>query len=362
MLVVACAVPAQNTNPPTFIRGDMQINFNSKVNPGPTAKDVYTLNINVCNSGGFHGTITDTPLIMGGYITKAVTRPRSLYYDLSCDVMNPKTGQVIGKNISHLCGRVPIGLDGVYNYNSGDLQFSVLDKRAGSDSKFSGLAAGKPLNRPEDWFTKVKLAPVYITRQINGKKQQVVVTKYDKMEFQQLTLAAGPIPMYQTATANGELYYDYKKEEWFIKEVNVNYSIPAPDGSGYVPKVDRLTGTIRWMPDAHRATSGLGQYVFDVRVNEPIPNEMSASSAAVSDEAAFTEVDTSVPALTGSMSYKDSFKQGTVDAVNDPTGKNATTLTSAVTIDLSGNGITKQETMILGKMLIFVSVVPVNSD
>ena len=183
------------------------------------------------------------------------------------------------------------------------------------------------------------------------------------MEFQQLTLAAGPIPMYQTAIANGELYYDYGKDEWFIKEVNVNYSVPAPDGNGYALKVDRLTGTIRWMPDTHRATSGLGQYVFDVRVNEPIPNEMAASStAAVSDETAFTEVDTSVPALTGTMSYKDTFKPGTVDAVNDPTGKNATTLTSAVTIDLNGNGLTKQETMILGKMLIFVSVVPVNSD
>ena len=363
MLATACALPAQNTNPPTFIKGDLAIKYNTRMSPGnPAVKDVYTLNLNVNNSAGFHGTITDTPLVMSGMITKTVSRSRSLYYDLSCDVMNPKTGQVVGKNISRLYGTVPIDLSGVYNYNSGSLEFSVLDRRAGSDSKFSGTAAGKPLNRPADWLDKVKLQTVTITRQINGKTQKVILKKYDKMEFQNVLLAAGPIPMYQTATATGEMYYDYDKFEWFFKDITIQYSVPAANGDGSVIRSDRLTGTIRWMPDAHRATTGQGDYQFDIRVNEPIPNEMQSSAAPASDESAFTEVDNSVPSLTGTMSYRDTFKQGTVDAVGDPLGNNATTLTSAVTIDLNGNGITKQQIMVLCKMVVFAAVVPMNSD
>jgi hypothetical protein len=57
-----------------------------------------------------------------------------------------------------------------------------------------------------------------------------------------------------------------------------------------------------------------------------------------------------VPGLSGTMKYKD-----TMNANGD-------TLASAVTIDLNGNNITKQEVMVLGKVIIFASVIPMNSD
>jgi hypothetical protein len=354
-------VPAQSTAPAVFIKGSMNIKFNTQIKPAiVNAKDVYTLNVNVCNSAAFYGTIVDTPLVMSGWINPTVSRQRSLYYDINCDVISPKTGRVLAEDVSRLYGTVPIGVSGIYDYNSGSLEFSVLDRRAGSDSKFSGFAAGKPLNRPSNWLDKVQLQTVYITRIIKGKTQQVVLSKYDKMEYQNLVLAAGPLPIYQTATATGELYYDYDKFEWFIKNVTVDYAIGTTNGD--VLKHDRLTGTIRWVPDAHRATTGTGEYQFDVRVNEPIPTDDFVSSAPASDESAFTETDDSVPSLTGTMQYKDTLDQSTVDAVNDPKGNNATTLASVVTIDLAGNNISKQQAMILFKMLIIQAVVPMNSD
>ena len=358
--VVSAQTPQPQPNFPVFIRGNMDIKYNSKA-VVETAKDVYTLDFNVCNSARFQGTITDTPLIMSGLINKVVSSPRSLYYDISCDILDPKkNGQMVGKNVSHLVGKVPIDLSGTYNYNAGNLEFSVLDKRAGSDSKFGGLAAGKPLNRPDNWLDKAKLKTVYITRNIGGTIHKVALTKYDKMEFQPLTFAAGPLGIYQTATANGEMYYDYDKYEWFFKDIKVDYSTISTNGQN-VPQSDRLTGTIRWIPDAHRAQNGLGHYEFDIRVNEPIATEFT-STAPITDESSFSEVDNSVPSLTGTMAYKDSLDPKTVNVANDPLGNNATTLSSAITVDLNGNGINKYQAMVLFKMVILASVVPMNSD
>jgi hypothetical protein len=41
---------------------------------------------------------------------------------------------------------------------------------------------------------------------------------------------------------------------------------------------------------------------------------------------------------------------------------NGDTLASAVTIDLNGNNINKQQVMVLGKVIIFAAVIPMNSD
>jgi hypothetical protein len=84
-------------------------------------------------------------------------------------------------------------------------------------------------------------------------------------------------------------------------------------------------------------------------VNEPPPKDNAAFDTKVSDESAFFETDSTVPALTGSMKYKDSTR-GDV------------TLASLVTIDLAGNNISKQQVMSLCKIIVFSSVVPMNSD
>ena len=136
--------------------------------------------------------------------------------------------------------------------------------------------------------------------------------------------------------------YDYEKYSLFFNNVTVQYAV-----NGAV-KIDRLTGNIRWVEAPNRKTSGEGEYQFDIRVNEPPPSE-SAAFAPTTDESAFFQTDSSISALTGTMKYKDTLRDDT-------------TLASAVTVDIAGNNITKQQAMVLCKMLIFSAVVPMNSD
>ena len=95
----------------------------------------------------------------------------------------------------------------------------------------------------------------------------------------------------------------------------------------------------------------MAEYQFDIRINEPLPNENSSFSPPASgdDESAFFTTDNSVPGLTGTMKYQDTLRGDD-------------TLASAVSIDLTGNNITKQQNMVLCKMVIFASVIPMNSD
>jgi hypothetical protein len=171
----------------------------------------------------------------------------------------------------------------------------------------------------------------------------VALKKYDKMDFQQNVIAAGPIQIYQQVTTSGELLYDYDKNCWFANNVIMQYA-----DNGMI-KADRLTGTIRWVESPQRKINGEGEYQFDLRVNEPPPGAAAAFDSKVNDEASFFETDTAVPALTGTMKYKDVLSGDK-------------TMSSTVAIDLVGNNITKQQTMALCKIVVFACVVPMNSD
>jgi len=168
------------------------------------------------------------------------------------------------------------------------------------------------------------------------------VSKYDKMEYQQHVLAAGPVQIYPEVTVNGSLIYDYGRSAWYFQNVTVSYTVEGRQMS------DKLTGNIRWVESANRKSTGEGEYQFDVHVNEPLPNE-AAVFAAPSDESAFFATDDAVSALVGTMKYKDTMR-----------GDDA--IASDVAIDLTGNKLTKQEAMCLCKLLIFSTIVPMNSE
>jgi hypothetical protein len=344
-LLIALALPSfgqtPNTNAPTFVKGNIDIKYNSRAANVPTkgVKDLYTVNVNVCDSALFKGTITDQPQIIEGMISKSVTQPRVVGYDINLDVVNPKNPSQT-KNVGRLFGIVPIAPDGVYKYDAGTLTVDVLPigQAPGFSSKFAGSAIGKPMNRPADWLETFKGNAVSITRSVGGKQMTVLLKKYDRMQFQNVVIGAGPVQNYPQITVNGEMLYDYDKECWFFNNVSLMYGRNR----------DTLTGTIRWVASPQRKSNGEGEYQFDVRVNEPPPSE-SAAFAAPSDESAFFENDTTIPALVGTMKYKDSVR-------------NDTTLASMVTIDLKGNSLTKQQVMALTKVIIFASVVPMNAD
>ncbi len=350
MTVGAALQMLAQTNAPTFIKGDLQIKYNSRIQvdssgkPNKGVTDVYTLNINVANSALFHGTITDTPQLIEGIFSKSVIQPRKLNYDVALDVVNPKNPSQT-KNVGRMLGNVLITSDGVYHYDTSSLEVNVLPmgNAGGFTSKFAGVAAGKPLGRPSNFLDTLKRETVNIQRSVGGKTMTVSLKKYDKMEFRQHVIGAGPVQIYQSVIVNGEMLYDYDKNCWFFNNITVQYA------EGNVVKVDRLTGTIRWVESPTRKTTGEGEYQFDVRVNEPPPSDTAAFETKATDESAFFETDTTLPALTGTMKYKDTLRGDT-------------TLASAVTVDLIGNNITKQQTMVLCKVIIFSSVVPMNSD
>ena len=343
LMLSAIAGMAQTNLPPTFAKGTITIDYKTKASATPVkgVKDVYTVAVNVANSALFHGTITDQPQILSSTLgfNKSVAQPRQLDYNLDCDVVNPKNPSQT-RNVGRLYGIVPVDADGVYRYDQGTLKVDILPmgSAGGFTSKFDGQAAGKKPNKPANWFSS--LSVVNITRSINGKTTTVALTKYDKMDFHQHVIAAGPVGIYGRSTVNGELLYDYDKNCWFANNLSIQYD----DGHS-----DRVAGIIRWVESPQRKQNGEGEYQFDIRLNEPLVSESAAFNAKPADESSFFETDNTVAGLSGTMKYKDTLRGDT-------------TLASQVIIDLTGNNITKQQTMVLCKIIIFSSVVPMNSD
>jgi len=325
---------------PTFIKGDLNIRFNTrktedgKIKEGVT--DVYTLNVNVSDSSLFRGTIEQRPTIPG---TFGVAQTGQLTYALDCDVINPaNTSQT--RNVGKLFGTIPVDQNNVYRFSDGAVRVSVFGIGAakGFESKFSGLALGKPPAKSEGIIDKMKKELSFT----NSKGVAISVTKYDKMEFQQHVLASGPVQIYPEVTVNGSLIYDYGRSAWYFQNVTVAYAVEGRR------MLDTLTGNIRWVESPNHKSNGEGEYQFDIRVNEPPPSE-AAVFAAPSDESAFFATDDLIASLVGTMKYKDTLNGDSVVA-------------SSVTIGLTGNKLTKQQTMYLCKLLFLSAVVPLNAE
>lgn len=323
---------------PTFIKGDLAIKFNTRTQldgdkPKVGVADIYSLNVNVSNSARFQGTIEYKPTIKG---MVGISQPGQIAYAVTLDVINPNN-PAQSRNIGNLYGTVPIDPQNVYHFEFGEPKVSVFGAGSakGFDSKFTGQAAGKPPADSVGLLDRLKKEAVSITKNINGKAVALTVTKYDRMDFKGHVLAAGPVQIYSEVTVNGGFLYDYARTAWFFESVTATYSV---DGQ---LRADKISGNIRW-------DNAKGEYQFDIRVNEPLATEAAVFNSTTT-EADFFSVDSTISSLTGTMKYKDSTSGETVTA-------------SAVTIDLTGNKLTKQQTMYLCKLLFLTSIVPLNTD
>lgn len=330
----------------TFIKGELGIKFNTRTStesdgaPKEGSTDKYTLSVNVSNSVLFRGTIVHTP-----YIHKVVSSSQlaKLEYTVECDVVNPKNPSQT-RNVGRLFGIVPVDEKNAYRFADGSLKIAVfpVGTAKGFESSFKGVALGKPPSSSEGFLSKLKKEALSVSKTVNGKNVAISVTKYDKMEYQTHVLAAGPVQIYPEVIINGSLIYDYGRTAWYFENVTATYVV---DGRQYQ---DKLTGNIRWIESPNRAANGEGEYQFDVRVNEPAQAEASVFTGPA-DEAAFFATDDSIPALTGTMKYKDTLLGQTVAS-------------SAVTVDLKGNKLTKQQAMYLAKLLFITNIVPLNAE
>lgn len=337
--------------PETFVVGDLNITFATRQSEkaAPGTVDTYQFNINVSNSSKFYGTIKQLPTIGGTLGMSYGHQNGSLTYDLKCDVINPKNpAQTL--NVGTMNGVVPVSDQNVYNFEAGNLVTRVFARGTakGFDSAAKGMALGKPPTPAKGLLDRIKPAMIF-TKQVGNQTQKIVVTKYDIMEFRNHVLAAGPVQIYGEVTVNGKAVYGYDRNSWYFDHLIMTYWVTEPNGQQH-QAMDSISGDIRWVEDPNRKANGLGEYDFDLRVNEPPPAE-NAVFVAPSDESAFFTSDVAAMGLSGTVKYKDHMTED---------GESCTS--SAVTFDLHGNKLTKVQTMALAKLVLFSLTVPFNAE
>lgn len=361
----APATSAANTASNQSITGKIDIAYNSRVqvddngNPKEGVQDVYTFNVDVTPTINYSGTIKYQPTILSSVLGRE-TQASTLAYDLSMSLRNPQNlGQ--SKMIGKLVGTVPIDKKGIYHYGDGTLRAAVdaTGKAAGFESKFQGLAAGKP---PKDKSTlgSIKKQAVSVTKMVKGSAVKITVTDYDVMMFTDLVMAAGPVKAFPDTRVNGRVLYDYERSAWYFDGVTMTYT--GADGKAIT---DKLSGNIKWVEDPQRLSNGLGEYQFDVRVNEPQQAAgENAAFQAVENEADFFTADATLPCLTGSMKYKDTIRANPNAPADATADEKVIVSASAVTINLTANnlGTDKTRIMNLWKLLGLVEVVPMNAE
>lgn len=347
----ALAQPAgQPATPDTFVTGDLAINFATRQgDKRPGVVDTYQFNINVSNSSKFYGTITQLPYLSGTMGSSYGRQMGNLTYDLKCDVVNPKNpSQTL--NVGTLTGVVPVSDQNVYDFDRGSLTTRVFARGTakGFDSAAKGQALGKPPTPAKGLLDRIKPAMTF-TKQVGNQTQKIVVTKYDIMEFRNHVLPAGPVQIYGEVTVNGKMVYGYDRSSWYCDHLILTYWVTDANGSQHQQQ-DTISGDIRWVEDPSRKTNGIGEYDFDLRVNEPPPAE-NAVFVAPSDENAFFTSDIAAVGLSGTVKYKDRM-----------TSDGDSCTASAIVFDLHGNKLTKAETMALGKLILFSLTVPFNAE
>ena len=318
------------------VKGTLNIAYNTRTDKKAGASDVYTLNLNVANSAVFRGSIIHLP-----YVSKTIGEQMGrVTFDVELDVVNPANPSQT-RNVGKMFGFAPVDKMNVYRYaDGGGIKVAVFPIGAarGFESRYNGLAYGKP--PASSGFAKLKQDAV---RLVSSKGGSIVLTKYDKMTFENHVLPAGPVQIYPETTVNGIIFYDYGRSAWHFNNVTFVYNA---DGKR---AIDTLTGSIRWIEAKNRRATGDGRYEFDIRVNEPPPTE-AAAFAPTADESSFFAVEENVPSLTGAMIYKDTF-----------TGADTVT-SSIIQIDLKATKLSKHQAMMLTKLLLISAIVPINAE
>ena len=329
LAVMTGSMFAQNNvpTPPTFIKGDININFETRQKQGvEKITDKYNLNLNISNSILLKGLIEYRPFIKS---TFSANQNAQLSYDVDTDIVNPKNPTQT-RNVGKILGIVPISEQNTYDFTNSNAKINVFGagNARGFESKFSGTAIGKP--PIASGFAAIKQDAV---RLVNGKGGSVTLTKYDKLEFVNIQVPAGPVGIYPETVISGNFLYDYSKGAWYLHNVTISYTVDNKRIQ------DTLTGNIRWKD---------GQYIFDLKINEPLPSEAAVFSAPA-DESAFFEADSESQSVTGVVKYIDT-KSG--DRV----------IGSKVSVDLTGTKINKQQITYVAKIVFLVLVVPFNAE
>ncbi|HEV7301711.1 MAG TPA: hypothetical protein VGN72_20405 [Tepidisphaeraceae bacterium] len=337
------------------ISGTMDIQFNTRTNLDSSgdlragsaavgAVDKYDVNLTVAQTSQFSGEVNRQPNLYTNVLGRK-KQDAKLTFDLNLIVLNPNNlsqKRTVGKWV----GVVPIDT----NTGAFILQGDVKDDRPlriavdtmGAAQGFQDKFDGKLIGKAEK---KEGLTSYTYKRIVGGKEVTKTVQRVDPMRFESITLAKGPANSYPRTTVNGRLDYDYETGNYLTDGIKFSYTADGKEVT------DTVTGTIKWVEDANRASNGKGQYEFNLRWNEEANTPASGEAAAFAPDAsedAFFAVDNSVPSLTGTVEYVDQMSGETV------TG-------SKVTYHLNANKLTKQQVMAFAKLWI-LAVGPTNDE
>lgn len=340
-----------------IIVGTMDITFNTRTNKDTSgdlkegsaaigAKDVYKFDIRVATTTNFAGEITR----QSNLYTKNLGRKKQsaqLAFDVNLSVLNPKDlkqKRPVGKWV----GLIPVDeASGAFDLAAGRAQerplriaIDTIGKQAGFTEPFGGRMVGKAEK-------KDNLAGYTFKRIIGDRTVEIKVKASDPMRFENIKLAKGPAEIYPNTIVSGRLDYDYETGNWYTDGIRFKYSIDGKDIE------DVVTGSIKWVEEPDRAANGKGHYDFNLRFNEDKNKTATTEAAAfekMSAEDAFFAVDDSVPAMTGKISYIDSFG-----------GDGTTVVSSKVNYNLNANKLTRQQVVNFFKLWM-ICVGPTNDE
>jgi len=340
-----------------IINGTMEIDFGTRSNLDNTgklkegsaavgAKDKYKFKLDVAKTVNFSGEITRQPNLYSKTIA-AKKQEAQLGFSIDLAVMNPKDikqKRVVGKWV----GTVPVNpTTGAFDLAGGAakdsplrMQVDTVGKAQGFEEKFGGILVGKAEK-------KEALASYTFKRLIGNKEVSFVVKKSDPMRFENVILAKGPAEVYARTSVSGRLDYDYETGNWITDGIKFRYTLDGKEVE------DIVTGTIKWVEDSDRKSNGKGAYEFNLRFNEsknkPAGNEASAFDKMAAEDAFFA-VDSSIPCLTGKVTYVDTFSGG-----------GETPVSSKVEYHLNANKLTKQQVVNFAKLWL-LGTGPINDE
>lgn len=339
------------------IAGTMDIDFKTRTSkdstgsyvegsPALNVADEYSLNLRVARTTEFAGKVSRKPNIYSK-ILRSLEQSAVLSFDITLSVLNPadmKQKKSVGKWV----GTVPIDTgSGAYDLAGGtkdDRALRMAIDTVGAAKGFVDPFRGRLIGKAEK---KDNLASYTYTRLVGGRTVKIEAKKVDPMKFDNIELAKGPAEVYPRTKVTGRLDFDYETSNWYTDGIRFKYSLNGKDNE------DAVTGSIKWVEDPNYKTNGKGQYEFNLRFNEEKYKSAKGESAAfekMSAEDAFFVVDDTIPCLTGTISYVDTFAHGS-----------ELPATSKVAFNLKSNKLTKQQIMNFFKLWI-LCVGPTNDE
>ena len=357
-LLAQAAAQDQTISEEDVVSGSMDIQFNTRTNQDSSgdllegsaavgATDNYKFNLAVAKTTEFEGQITRQPNLYTKTLRK-LKQGASLGFNVNLSVRNPrdlKQKRTIGKMV----GGVPVDeKSGAFILDAAGFKdvspLRIVVDTVGQQQGFTDNFGGRIFGKAEK---KDNLAGYTYKRLVAGKTVEFKVKKVDPMRFENVMLAKGPSTAYPRATVNGRLDYDYETGNYLTDGIKFRYNFNGQDFE------DVLTGTIKWVEEPDRATSGKGHYEFNLRYNEEKNRPAKTEAAAfenLSSEEAFFAVDEDLPALTGRIDYVDTFISG-----------GTTPSASKVTYHLKANKLTRQQVMNFTKLWI-LCISPTNDE